>query len=98
MAAARDQAARILRDKPEAAGDEVAHTASAEIADSSRAYLSDETARRPHETPDRPATAKPAPPAAAVAPGAKGGNRKKMLFFGAVALLALAAASYGVHW
>ena len=102
MAAARDPAARILRDEPDAAGDEVAYKASAEIADSSRPHLSDETARRPHETPDRPATAKPAPPAAAIAPATKsedkGGNRKKMLFFGAVALLALAASSYGVHW
>jgi membrane fusion protein, multidrug efflux system len=108
MAAARDQAARILRDdEPDAAGDGVADKAVAETADSNRAHLSDETARRPQEipdrqTPDRPATAKPAPPIAAVAPAAKsedkGGNRKKILFFGAVALLALAACSYGVHW
>ena len=98
MAAARDQAARILRDEPDAAGDGVADKAVAETADSNRAHLSDETSRRPHETPDRPATTKPAPPAAAIAPAAKGGNRKKILFFGAVALLALAACAYGVHW
>ena len=98
MAAARDQAARILRDEPDAAGDGVADKAVAETADSNRAHLSDETSRRPHETPDRPATTKPAAPAAAIAPAAKGGNRKKILFFGAVALLALAACAYGVHW
>jgi membrane fusion protein (multidrug efflux system) len=48
--------------------------------------------------PDRPATARPAVAEVVAAPAAKGGNRKKMVFFGAVALLALAAASYGVHW
>src|ERR1700722_14889599 len=97
MAAARDQAARILRTEADSAGDEVAHKASAEITDSPGAHLSDETSRRPHETPDRPAIAKPAPEIVA-APVAKSGNRKKMGFFGALALLALAAASYGVHW
>src|SRR3984957_15392181 len=97
MAAARDQAARTLRSEADSAGDEVAHKASAEIADSLGAHLSDETSRRPHETPDRPVIAKPVPETAA-APVAKSGNRKKMVFFGAIALLALAAASYGVHW
>jgi membrane fusion protein (multidrug efflux system) len=46
--------------------------------------------------PERPAIAKPVV-AEAVAPAAKGGKRKP-IFFGAVAILALAAASYGVHW
>ncbi|MGA7070671.1 HlyD family secretion protein [Bradyrhizobium sp.] len=92
MAAARDQAARILRTEQEPAGAE----ASAEIADSIRAHLSDDIARRTPEGPDRSMVAKPAVPEAA-APTAKAGKRK-MVFFGAVALLALAAASYGVHW
>ena len=98
MAAVRDQAARILRDEPDTGGDGVAHKASAETADSLRTQSSDETSRRPHETPDRPAIAKPAPPAAAVAPAAKSGKAQEDGFFGAIALLALAASSYGVHW
>ena len=98
MAAARDLAARILRTEPNTAGDEAARNASADSADSVRAHLSDETARRSHETPDRPVTTKSVAPVAAVAPAAKGGKSKKMVFFGAIALLALAAASYGVHW
>jgi membrane fusion protein, multidrug efflux system len=101
MAAARDQAARIVRTGPETAGGEAAREASADIADSIRAHLSDETARRTTEVPDRPAIAKPpAMPAAAetaAAPAAKVGKRKTV-FFGAIAVLALAAASYGVHW
>src|ERR1700690_1771747 len=98
MAAARDQAARILRTEPDTSGDEVGHQASTEMADSTRAHVSDETSRRPHETPDRPAVARPMAQETVAAPAAKSGNRKKMLFFGALALLALAAASYGVHW
>ena len=91
MAAARDQAARIVRADQDVAG----HETSADIADSVRAHLSEETARRAEEMPERPAVAKPVV-AEAVAP-AKGGARKP-IFFGAVAILALAAASYGVHW
>jgi membrane fusion protein (multidrug efflux system) len=93
MAAARDQAARILRTEPETAGRE----ASAEIADSIRAHLSDETARHTHEVPDRSVVAKPVAPEVVATPAAKAGKRK-MVFFGAVAVLALAAASYGAHW
>src|SRR6185312_6247842 len=92
MAAARDQAARILRTGQDAAGGE----ATAEIADSIRAHLSDDTTRRTLEAPDRSVAAKPVVPEAG-APEAKAGKRK-MVFFGAVALLALAAASYGAHW
>ena len=93
MAAARDQAARIVRTELETAGSD----ASADIADSIRAHLSDETARRTTEVPDRPAVARPVAPAVVAAPAAKAGKRK-MLFFGALAVLALAAAAYGVHW
>ena len=93
MAAARDQAARIVRTEPETAGSD----ASADIADSIRAHLSDETARRTTEVPDRPAVARPVAPAVVAAPAAKAGKRK-MIFFGALAVLALAAAAYGVHW
>ena len=93
MAAARDQAARIVRTELETAGSD----ASADIADSIRAHLSDETARRTTEVPDRPAVARPVAPAVVAAPAAKAGKRK-MIFFGALAVLALAAAAYGVHW
>ena len=96
MAAARDQAARIVRTGPETAGHEAAREA-ADIADSIRAHLSDETARRTTEVPDRPVTAKPVAPEVVAAPAAKAGKRKT-IFFGVIAILALAAASYGVHW
>src|SRR5579872_6013185 len=92
MAAARDQAARIVRAEQASAPEE----SSAEIADAIRAQLSDETARRSEDAPERPPVAKPAI-RGAVAPPAKS-NKRKTIFFGAVAVLALAAASYGVHW
>ena len=97
MAAARDQAARIVRAEQAGAPEE----SSAELADAIRAQLSDETARRSQEAGERPAPERPtvARPAVAevAAPAAKSGKRKT-IFFGAVAVLALAAASYGVHW
>jgi membrane fusion protein (multidrug efflux system) len=97
MVVARDQAARIVRSGPETAGSETAREASADIADSIRAQLSDETARRTQDVPDRPAIAKPVAPEVVAAPASKAG-RRKTVFFGAIAVLALAAASYGVHW
>jgi membrane fusion protein (multidrug efflux system) len=100
MAAARDQAARIIRAEPNVAEGEPVRDASADLAESLRAHLSDETARRPVEVPERPATGKPpaapAAPAAAAAP--KSGKRKKILLMGVGLLLGLAAASYGVHY
>jgi membrane fusion protein (multidrug efflux system) len=97
MAAARDQAARIFRTEPDTDGSETARDVSAELADSIRAHLSDETARRPAEAPDRPAVAKPVAPEAPAVAAPKAGKRK-MVFMGVAALLALAAAAYGVHW
>jgi len=97
MAAARDQAARIVRTGPETAGSEASREASADVADSIRAHLSDETARRTHEVPDRAPISKPVAPEVVAAPAAKTGKRNT-IFFGAVALLALAAVAYGVHW
>jgi membrane fusion protein (multidrug efflux system) len=105
MAAARDQAARILRSEPETAeGDDAARDAAA-LADQLRAHLSDETARRHAETPaspaaEKPATEKPAaPPASASAASAapKSGKRRLVLM-GISALLALAAAAYGINY
>jgi membrane fusion protein (multidrug efflux system) len=101
MAAARDQAARIVRAEPDAAEGGFAREVSA---DSPRSAVSEETvARRSAESPANPATEKPAtgkppgaPPAAdAAAP--KSGKRKRIMM-GVGALLALAAASYGVHY
>jgi membrane fusion protein, multidrug efflux system len=97
MAAARDQAARILRTGPDAAESEPAQEASAATADSIRAQPSDEAAsRRTAELPEKPAVARPAP--AASAAKAKKPAKRKMMLMGVAALLALAAASYGVHW
>jgi membrane fusion protein (multidrug efflux system) len=98
MAAARDQAARILRAEPDAAEGGFAREVPA---DSPRSPVAEETvARRSAESPANPATEKPAtgaPPAAdAAAP--KSGKRKKLILMGVGALLALAAASYGVHY
>ena len=99
MAAARDQAARILRTEPSAAESDSAHGSSAAPADSIRAQLSDESVgRRPADVPERPAIAKPVGPAAsAVATAPKPGKRKFVLI-GVGALLALATAAYGVHY
>jgi membrane fusion protein, multidrug efflux system len=94
MAAARDQAARVLREEPNVADNDATYQAPFEAAESIRAYPSDETARRA----DRPAVATPAAPDVVAAPAAKSKNRKKTVFLGALALLALAAVSYGVHW
>src|SRR3984893_17115882 len=81
MAAARDQAARILRPEPEAEGS-FARDATAAATDQPHAHSSQETvARRPAETPDRPAIDKPAAPAtpAAAADPAAPESRKRKL-------------------
>jgi membrane fusion protein (multidrug efflux system) len=106
MAAARDQAARIVRPDPDTADGDAARDASAVLAEHLRAHLADETTtRRPAET-DRPAIEKPAaapiaptPPtaSAAVSDAPKSGRRRKVLT-GIGVLLALAAAGYGVHY
>src|ERR1700704_4876803 len=98
MAAARDQAARIVRAEPDTA--EASFVRDASAVDSPRSHASEETvARRPAETPDQPAIDKPgsAPAAAAQSAAPKSGKRKVVLL-GIGALLALAAAAYGVHY
>jgi membrane fusion protein, multidrug efflux system len=97
MAAARDQAARVFRTGPDVDGSEIARDASAEIVDSIRAQLSDETVRRSTEVPDRVVVAKPVAPEAPAMAAPKTGKRK-LVFIGIVGLLALAAVGYGVHW
>jgi len=91
MAAARDQAARIVR---ETANDEVAPEAGAQLADQPRNQITDETRRRPAEAPGGPASEKPA---AASANAAKPGKRK-FVMMGVLGLLALAAIGYGVYF
>jgi membrane fusion protein, multidrug efflux system len=98
MAGARDQAARIVRPEPESAEGEAARDTSAVLAEQLRTHL-DETARRPVETPDRPAADKSAAaPVVTVNPAAPKSGKRKLVLTGIGALLALAAAGYGVHY
>ena len=92
MAAARDQAARILRPGPDVA--ESSRDVAATSADQPHA-LEEPAVRRPVETPANPAIAKPA---AAANPAAPKSGKRKLVLIGAVALLALAAASYAVYY
>ncbi|MBR1157811.1 HlyD family secretion protein [Bradyrhizobium elkanii] len=92
MAAARDQAARIVRSEPEMAEDAIARDASADLGEQGRA----EEAKHPAEAPPASAPEQPAAsPAAAPAP--KSGKRK-FVMMGVVGLLALAAASYAAYY
>ena len=100
MAAARDQAARILRTEPETAEGGSARETAAVLADQLRAHVSEE-ARRPVPPPvqDNPATDKPAVATAAPAQSeAPKSGKRKLVLMGVGVLLALAAASYGVHY
>ena len=102
MAAARDQAARILRPEPDKAESGIARDVSESPAEQAGSDPSGETVgRRPAETPDQPAIDQPAAaPAAdvdAVSSQPKSGKRKLVLM-GIVALLALAAAGYGGYY
>ncbi|SHK79548.1 HlyD family secretion protein [Bradyrhizobium lablabi] len=97
MAAARDQAARVVRTEPETAEDEVSRTAAAQLADQLRTHVAEETKRRPAETPATPATESPAKAADKPAAAAKPGKRK-FIMMGVFGLLALAAIGYGVYF
>jgi membrane fusion protein (multidrug efflux system) len=95
MAAARDQAARILRPGPDVA--EVSRDVSA--ADQPRSPASEQpAARRSAEAPASPAIDKPAAAPAVADPAAPKSGKRKLVLMGVVALLALAAASYAVHY
>ncbi|MGB6398398.1 MAG: HlyD family secretion protein [Bradyrhizobium sp.] len=93
MAAARDQAARMLRSGPETADGAALRDDASVLAESLRVHVAEETKRRPAETPVTPAADKPA-----AAPAAQKSNRKKFVLMGVASLLALAAAGYGVHY
>jgi membrane fusion protein (multidrug efflux system) len=99
MAVARDQAARVLRSDSDPVEGGFAHDASAGPADSPRPHLSAETvARRPAEAPDRPVIDQPVAAPAAAEDAAPKSNKRKLVLIGIGALLALAAAGYGVHY
>jgi membrane fusion protein, multidrug efflux system len=100
MAAARDQAARILHPHSDTVESETARGTSPAPTEQARPHASDETVgRRPAEAPDQPAIDQPAAvPAAAAASAEPKSGKRKLVLLGIVALLALAAVSYGVHY
>jgi membrane fusion protein (multidrug efflux system) len=99
MAAARDQAARVIRVEPDPAGDEQERDSAAILAEQLRGHLSDDvTSRHPAEPPARTFTEKPAAPAATANPAAPKAGKRKLVLPGMLVLVALAAAAYGVHY
>ena len=105
MAAARDQAARIIRAEPDMAPDDPTRNSSAVGADPSRALLAEDVvARRPGEAPEKPDAEQPIPekpaaaPAAAAKPAAAKPGKRKLVLTGILTLLALAGASYGTYY
>jgi membrane fusion protein, multidrug efflux system len=98
MAAARDQAARVVRSGPEAAEDEVSRDATAQLAEQLRTHVAEETKRRPAEAPAGPATEHPAAPPAGTAAAAPKSGKRKFIMIGVFGLLALAAVGYGVYF
>jgi membrane fusion protein, multidrug efflux system len=111
MAVVRDQTARILRAEPEQADGDKSRDAGAALAETLRVHVAEEGRRRPAETDEplveKPAIGKPsvekpaaAPDAAAAqaSPAAAKPGKRKYVLMGFLALLALAAASYGVYY
>jgi membrane fusion protein (multidrug efflux system) len=94
MAAVRDQAARILRPEPDDAEGPPARAVVGRPVEPAHGHGSDETVvRRPAEAPASPAIGKPAADSAAPKSG-----KRKLVLMGALALLALAVASYAVYF
>ena len=106
MAAARDQAARILRAEDDRREDEPADGGAAPPIEQHYVAVTGEAKRHPAETPAAPAVERPAqtpaapaaPAAAAPATAAPKSGKRKLVMMGVGALLALAAAAYGVHY
>jgi membrane fusion protein (multidrug efflux system) len=98
MAAGRDQAARIIRAGQTAEGGHV-REASAVLAEQLRTHVADDAVARHPEAPDQTVTEKPAAkPAATANRAAPKPAKRKLVLMGIGALLALAAAGYGVHY
>jgi membrane fusion protein, multidrug efflux system len=98
MAASRDQAARVLRSE-QAEPDRVPiEETSAALAETLRTRLADEAKRRPAEPPlSAPAPEAPAAAVSAAKAASKSG-RRRLVLFGIITLLALAAAGYGANY
>src|SRR2546429_3769350 len=101
MAAARAQAARILRREPDRAESGIARDVSESPAEQAGSHPSEQTVgRRSAEAPDQPAidqpAAAPAGDADAVSREPKSGKRKLVLM--GIVALALGAASYGGYY
>jgi len=95
MAAARDQAARVLHDGPEQA------EGSSGLGEQLRTHVVEEGKRRPAETPSAPPGDQPAAPAKGAAPATASqpkSGRRKFVLIGFLALLAIAAASYATYY
>jgi membrane fusion protein, multidrug efflux system len=96
MAAARDQAARILRNETESESEAVREV-SAAMADQLR-HVADEAKRKPAEAPPSPDRPAAAPAATAASEPAKKPGKKRLVLMGVIALLALAAAAYAGYY
>ncbi len=99
MAVARDQAARIVRHEPKLAeGDTAGEAGPAEQLRTG----TEETKRRPAETPATPSAPAPdqpaAPSAAAPSPAAPKSGKRRFVMVGIIGLLALAAISYAAYY
>jgi membrane fusion protein (multidrug efflux system) len=97
MAAARDQAARVLRAESGAEEGQPGGVPSAALAEQFRTHVAEETKRRPVETPS-PSVDKPVTSDVSANPAAPKSGKRRFVLMGVGALLALAAASYGVHY
>ncbi|WP_454625673.1 HlyD family secretion protein [Bradyrhizobium cenepequi] len=97
MAAARDQAARIVRSEPGVVEGEAVRDTSTQPAEQLRSPAPEEARRRPAETPAAPAPEQPAAPAQ-TAPVAPKPAKRKFVMMGVLGLLALVAVGYGVYW
>jgi membrane fusion protein (multidrug efflux system) len=96
MAVMRDQTARVLRAEPSETDGEKPADAGVALAETLRAHVTEEAKRRPAEMPE-PAE-KPAAAPAQTSPAPKKGGLRKFVLMGFLALLTLAAVSYGVYY
>jgi membrane fusion protein, multidrug efflux system len=102
MAAAREQSARVFLTEPDTAEDAgIRDSAAGQL----RSHFTEETVARREETPigpgERPGAEKPGIDKPAVAPATSAGpkpGKRKLVLMGIGALLAVAAAAYGVNY